>query len=221
MEANEMKRFLEPPGESEYEILPTGAIYLPYPFYVRRLNEVFPNWTLKPTGGMKEEKNKDGTIREVCVEYTLSVGDFELGTAWGTGRIRNAQQDLGTALEAARSNALVRICMKRGLGLEVTSPDFVERWRMNHAEWYRDDNGRQRWRKRKESQTAKTKKSTTKDFAFLKTMGEMKRACGEDVYYSILKKYGYQHADEILERKEQVKIYKELQNVIQKEENEL
>ena len=50
----------------------------------------------------------------------------------------------------------------------------------------------------------------TKNFKFLKAMGEQKKRLGDEEYYKVLGKHGYEHADEIVERKKQVEIYEEL-----------
>lgn len=53
----------------------------------------------------------------------------------------------------------------------------------------------------------------TKNYEFLRKMGEMKKQVGEALYYRCLGSYGVEHADEVTKRDQQVAIYKELKDL--------
>lgn len=62
--------------------------------------------------------------------------------------------------------------------------------------------------KKKPPKKQETKKN---GFEFLKVMGELKKKLGEEFYYQALGAYGYEHANEIKDRKSQVEIYRDLE----------
>lgn len=58
--------------------------------------------------------------------------------------------------------------------------------------------------------SAKSVKSKTTNFGFLKEMTRLKEAVGEQAYYQVLGVHGIEHANEITDRKKQVVIWEEL-----------
>lgn len=57
------------------------------------------------------------------------------------------------------------------------------------------------------------KKGTTTNFEFLDVMGGMKKKVGEANYYAVLKLYKVEHANELIKRADQTKVFKKLQEV--------
>lgn len=55
--------------------------------------------------------------------------------------------------------------------------------------------------------------SKTKNYGFLKNMGEQKKRIGERDYYKVLGNHGFEHADQITDRDTQVKVFKELKQI--------
>jgi len=222
-----MGAFHSPVPPEAIDILPTGELYIPYSFFVKRLNEVFDWWVLLPTGEIKENLvNETGKVRgSLCCEYGLFVEGFLVGAAWGEGEILSDRQSIGTALESARSSALTRICMKAGVGLEITDDEYASEWKKAHAVQIRDDRGRMAWIKR--SNTVGSKEVGSREvgskesagskedkFAFLKAVGELKKQVGEKAYYAVLGKFGVDHANKLTERQQQVAFYKELKAIV-------
>lgn len=54
------------------------------------------------------------------------------------------------------------------------------------------------------------KKEKSKDFKFLKAMSEQKKRVGDEAYYRVLGAYGVEHADELMDRKQQVAAFQDL-----------
>ena len=96
-------------------------------------------------------------------------------------------------------------CERRGLasGLSVSADP--------------DDDGNEA-AKAKDKPAQKKKESKGKNYEFLKKMGEMKKALGDERYYQILGSHGYEKSSEIEKREHQIAVWKELDMVIKAEE---
>jgi len=212
---SEMEAFHAPIPEDAIDILPTGELYIPHPFFIKRLNQAFTyNWVLLPTGGVKDsiETTSDGKRRgSICLEYALFAAGILIGIAWGEGEIQSERQSVGTALESARSSALTRICMKAGVGLELYDDTYVLQWKQKHATQIRNEKGKLIWVKKPQPHVETNGK--TDKFAFLKAVETLKKQVGDKAYYAVLQKYGVDHANKLTVRDKQAAFYRELKAV--------
>jgi len=129
------------------EIRPDGLIYLPWPFYAKKLNKAFGGgWGLVAL----DLPYREGIF--VLWPYFLLIdGKLAGPPAIGEQKYQpnNPQMTWGDACEGAKSNALMRLCKGLGISLELWQPKFIKEWIKKYAESYTDDKGKKRWRKKK------------------------------------------------------------------------
>ncbi|POR32164.1 Mitochondrial genome maintenance protein [Tolypocladium paradoxum] len=118
----QFKVLMQPISEKDIEVKPDGVIYLPEIKYRRRLNEAFGpmGWGMIPKG----EPVVGSTI--VTREYALIVDGRFVSQAQGENSFF-APDQLPSAVEGCKSNALMRCCKDLGIGSELWDPHFV-RW---------------------------------------------------------------------------------------------
>ena len=119
--------------DNDVEIRPDGLIYLPWMEYVSRLRDAFGlSWAIIPNG---EPKIKDNLV---LWGYYLIIQGKLAGYAIGEQQYQqsNAKMTWGDACEGATSNALMRLCKRLGISLELWRPSFVRRWKDQYAESY-------------------------------------------------------------------------------------
>ncbi|KND86915.1 Mitochondrial genome maintenance protein [Tolypocladium ophioglossoides CBS 100239] len=118
----QFKVLMQPISEKDIEVKPDGVIYLPEIKYRRRLNEAFGpmGWGMIPKG----EPVVGSTI--VTREYALIVDGRFVSQAQGENSFFTPDQ-LPSAVEGCKSNALMRCCKDLGIGSELWDPHFV-RW---------------------------------------------------------------------------------------------
>lgn len=132
--------------EDDIEIDPQGLIYLPQIKYRRILNKAFgPGaWAIRP----RTMKVKDETVMfegELWVE-----GRF---IAWSIGEQQyienNPIMSYATALEAAKSDCVTRLCKDLGIASELWDPRFIREWKKKYAiqVWIKDKRKPQ-WRRK-------------------------------------------------------------------------
>ncbi len=154
----EQKKILYAPvDEKQVEIRPDGLVYLPWSIYVTRLRDVFGmSWALIPKGN----PSLKGDL--ILWGFWLVVDGHLQGFAVGEQLYQstNATMTYGDALEGATSNALMRLCKRNGISLELWDPSFIRKWKKEYAESYpaiwpdgkpkTDKNGKQKteWRKK-------------------------------------------------------------------------
>lgn len=123
-----LSRKFEP---AELEILPTGEVYAPQVEYRRRLNEAFGigRWSLRP---LAEPKVSGKTVVRW---YALYVNGKFASETFGEADFieNNPRLTWGTALESAKSNALMRCCKDIGVNLECWSKSFTAKWKAQYA----------------------------------------------------------------------------------------
>jgi hypothetical protein len=203
------------------EIRYDGIVYLPWMEYASRLSEAFGlKWALIPQGMPKFKSNF------VYWGFWLIIDGHLSGYAIGEQRYfpeSKGGKDFmtyGDACEGAKSNALMRLCKGLGISLELWRPSFVRDWKAKYAFSFKDAKGNTAWKRKDKTEDTEngnipdskppkepTKKAPSK-FEFLKIMGNMKKELGEYVYYEILGGQGYEHANQITERDNQVAVYK-------------
>lgn len=156
----EQKRILyEEFSDDEIEIRPDGLIYVPWFRYVERLRRAGLRFTFVPEGTPKFIPDENLVLWGFWLVIDGKVCGFAYGEANYTPQ--NERMTYGDAIEAAKSNAIMRLCKDLGIGgLRIWDPDFVEEWKRKYGLTYTDEKGRVRWKKRKiqpsqETQTPK------------------------------------------------------------------
>ncbi|KYK60249.1 mitochondrial genome maintenance protein MGM101 [Drechmeria coniospora] len=113
---------MQPLDHRDIEVKPDGVIYLPEIKYRRRLNEAFGpmGWGIIPKG--------ESVVGNAVVtrEYALIVDGRFASQAQGENSFFSPDQ-LPSAVEGCKSNALMRCCKDLGVASELWDPHFV-RW---------------------------------------------------------------------------------------------
>jgi hypothetical protein len=112
-----------PVNTADVEIRPDGLIYLPWMEYVTRLRKAFGcKWAIIPNG--MPEINGDNLV---VWGFYLVVNGKLMGYAMGEQEYKpsNPQMTYVSACEAAKSNALMRLCKGIGITLELWKPSFI------------------------------------------------------------------------------------------------
>lgn len=136
--------------ETDVEIRPDGLIYLPWMEYATRLREAFGgSWAMVP----HSEPKREGDL--ILWGFFLYIKGQFAGYSIGEQEHRegNKAMSWGDACEAAKSNALMRLCKGMGIGLELWKPSFINAWKKEYAETYEHYNERKQkkqilWRKK-------------------------------------------------------------------------
>lgn len=125
-------KLMAPVHDEQLDILPSGEIYFPQIEYRRRLNDVFGpgGWGLEAMGDPKQIGAK--TIGQ---QWRLVVLGRTVATAWGEADYHesNVRTSWATALESAKSNALMRCCKDLGVASECWDRKFTERFKARHC----------------------------------------------------------------------------------------
>jgi len=119
------KSLYAPVNEAEVEIRPDGLVYLPWVFYQARLTGAFgAAWSLIPQGMPKI----NGTF--ILWGFHLVIKGCYCGFAIGQQEYypENKRMTYGDACEAAKSNALMRLCKDRGISTQLWEPEFTREW---------------------------------------------------------------------------------------------
>lgn len=131
------------------EILPTGEVYLPQVDYRKRLNEALGigRWALRPLDAPKV------IGKTVTRWYALYVNGKYASDTFGESDYHenNARSSWATALESAKSNALMRCCKDIGINLECWDRDVTDTWKAKYATKTSDG-----WKKRSTPATQNT-----------------------------------------------------------------
>jgi hypothetical protein len=159
IELNQIQRdiLFSPVKEEDIEIRADGLVYLPWPFYVERLNKAFGiSWCIIPKDMPKLQQN------HMYWPFYLMIQGKLAGFAIGEQEYQpnNPQMSYSDASEGAKSNALMRLCKGLGISLELWKPSFIRAWKEKYAECYPatwpdgrpklDRNGRQKmeWKRK-------------------------------------------------------------------------
>lgn len=112
-------------------VRPDGLIYMPWYEYAKRLNSAFTpfGWVLIPL----QEPKIDGNF--VYWWFALVVNGILCGSAIGGQEYIPSNQTMnwGDCCEAAKSNALMRICKELGMFLELWDKEFGDKWKNEYA----------------------------------------------------------------------------------------
>lgn len=119
-----------PVDENMVEIRPDGLIYLPWMEYVTRLRKAFGMaWTMIPYGNPKQFGD------QIHWAFWLIIKGKPYGFAVGEQQyFENGQMTYASAVEGAKSNALMRLCKGLGISLELWQPEFRRKWMAKNAE---------------------------------------------------------------------------------------
>ncbi|KAM3458122.1 hypothetical protein MY3296_000772 [Beauveria thailandica] len=127
--ARQFAALMKPLDVDDIEVKPDGIIYLPEIRYRRRLNEAFGpmGWGLIPKG--------DAVVGNSVVtrEYALIVDGRFVSQAQGENSYFGADQ-LPSAVEGCKSNALMRCCKDLGIASELWDPSFIRWFKKNRME---------------------------------------------------------------------------------------
>ncbi|KAJ9128143.1 hypothetical protein QFC24_000435 [Naganishia onofrii] len=141
---------MRPLGVKDIEIKPDGLLYLPEIKYRRTLNEAFGpgGWGLAPRG--------ETTITERLVsrEWGLVCLGRLASVARGEQEYFNPD-GVPTAIEASKSNALMRCCKDLGIASELWDPTFIKDFKKKHCvdvmvEHVTSKKKRKLWRKKED-----------------------------------------------------------------------
>jgi len=120
-----------PMADDELGILPTGEVYPPTVFIRRRLNAIFGpgGWGLRPCA------NPTVQGRTVVQPWLLLVREQAVAIAYGECDYQpdNKRMTWATALEACKSNGLMRCCKDLGIGSECWDKRFQHQFRTTRA----------------------------------------------------------------------------------------
>eukprot|EP00741_Cyanophora_paradoxa_P010589 tig00020537_g10235.t1 len=149
------ERLMAPLNHLDVEIKPDGLIYLPEIKYRARLLEAFGpgGWALIPRHEARVEPSYDGKAMVLYREYALfAMGRF-VSQAVGEQTYYPSSMTVGTAVEAAKSNALMRTCKDLGIAAELWDPGFILEWKRNYAvqcwvEHYKTGEKKRQWRRK-------------------------------------------------------------------------
>jgi hypothetical protein len=124
---------LEDVPEDQIEIRPDGIVYWPGVFARLRLTRSLGpgGWALIPLEPPTVDKEKN----RVYYRGALFVGGRFFAEATGGHDYRpdNKNDSWDDALEAAKTNSLVRCCKDLGIGHELWEPSYVRRWIRENA----------------------------------------------------------------------------------------
>ncbi|KAG5970933.1 hypothetical protein E4U58_000453 [Claviceps cyperi] len=125
----QFKSLVKPLDVADIEVKPDGILYLPEIKYRRKLNETFGpmGWGLIPKG----EAVVGNSI--VTREYALIIDGRFVSQAQGENNYFGPDQ-LPSAVEGCKSNALMRCCKDIGIGSELWDPQFLRWFKKTHVE---------------------------------------------------------------------------------------
>jgi len=129
--------------EEEVLILPTGAIYLPWTWYADKLSKAFPlAWVMVPQG----LPNYLEAQHLVVWGFSLIINGVFSGFAIGQAEYwsNNYNMTYADAMEAAKSNALMRLCKGIGMANELWDKSFGDPWVQKYAVKIKNPNTRSR-----------------------------------------------------------------------------
>ncbi|XP_028392066.1 mitochondrial genome maintenance protein MGM101-like [Dendronephthya gigantea] len=133
---NISKILMAPINHDDIEIKPDGLLYLPEIKYRRILNESFGpgGWALLPRGESLQFQNEKDRSQLITREYALFCSGRYVSQAVGEHTFYGqGNMVYGKAMEAAKSNALVRCCKDLGIASELWDPKFVSDWKDQFA----------------------------------------------------------------------------------------
>jgi len=118
----------------EIEIRPDGLIYLPWVEYQTRLDKAFGTaWSMVPNGMPRYDQSTSQIIWGFYLVVEGLLVDFAIG---GQEYRTSGGLNYTDAIEGCKSNALMRLCKRLSIGLDMWRPSFVRNWKEQYAESY-------------------------------------------------------------------------------------
>ncbi|KAF9926878.1 hypothetical protein FBU30_003638 [Linnemannia zychae] len=117
---------MKPLDADDIEIKPDGLLYLPEIKYRRILNKAF-GWGLAP------RSEHSISPKNISREYALVCKGRFVSTARGEQAYFDAD-NLATASEGCKSNALMRCCKDLGIASELWDPAFIRKFKRQYCE---------------------------------------------------------------------------------------
>lgn len=147
------KILLAPVDENQIERRPDGLLYLPWIECQKRLIEAFGlQWTMVEEGSPVLQNNV------VYRKFHLIIQGKYCGTAIGEQSYipSNQRMTYGDACEGAKSNALVRLCKRLGIGQELWDRKFImtQQERLTQRAQLKADELKERLKQVKEQKSA-------------------------------------------------------------------
>ncbi|XP_031561506.1 mitochondrial genome maintenance protein MGM101-like [Actinia tenebrosa] len=130
------KKLMAPVNEEDIEIKPDGLIYLPEIKYRRILNHAFGpgGWALVPRGDSLQFQSDKDNSQLIVREYALFCFGRYVSQAAGEHTFYSSGNMVyGKAMEAAKSNALMRCCKDLGVASELWDPQFIIKWKEKYS----------------------------------------------------------------------------------------
>ncbi|KAK3840139.1 MAG: mitochondrial genome maintenance MGM101-domain-containing protein [Linnemannia elongata] len=120
---------MKPLEADDIEIKPDGLLYLPEIKYRRILNKAFGpgGWGLAP------RSEHSISPKNISREYALVCNGRFVSTARGEQAYFDAD-NLATASEGCKSNALMRCCKDLGIASELWDPTFIRKFKKQYCE---------------------------------------------------------------------------------------
>ena len=129
-----------PLDPEDVSIRPDSMIYVAWHKYAKRLNDAFggAGWAMIPEG--HPLYNDEKTL--VTWGFHLMIRGTYTGYALGEceHKPESKRMTFGDAAEAAKSNALMRLCKNMGMTLELWDKEFAKNWLADYA--YKGNNGK-------------------------------------------------------------------------------
>jgi hypothetical protein len=123
--------------EDQYDILPTGELYLSQTFYRRILNNAFGRggWAMIPMDPKPYVRGDQPGSTQLVQEWALIahgrfISQVEGGAEYSE---KNSRQLWSDACETVRSNALMRLCKDLGLASDCWDRRYIAEWKKKHA----------------------------------------------------------------------------------------
>lgn len=150
--SDEQRAILEEPiPMKDLDILPTGEVYASQVQYRRRLTAVFGpgGWAMVEYSQPKIDHNI------VMQKWALYAQGSLISTAWGEQEYfpQNTRMSYATALESAKSNALMRCCKDLSIASECWDRHFTEEFKREFCtevivQNYQGGGARKQWRRK-------------------------------------------------------------------------
>lgn len=161
LEVTEEQRAIlqKPLTPDEIEIRPDGLIYLPWVEYQTRLDKAFGTaWSMVPNGMPRYDQSTNQIIWGFYLVVKGLLVDFAVG---GQEYRPTGGLNFTDAIEGCKSNALMRLCKRLSIGLDMWRPSFVRAWKEKYAESYQgtDWRGSKKTFWRKKANVTETKET--------------------------------------------------------------
>lgn len=154
----------EPLDPKDVRIRPDGLVYLPWTWYAAKLNRAFGRlkWGLIPQGSPQSKDAGNNTVLVIWGNWLMIKG-IPVGFAVGetSYKTNNYTMSYADAIEGAKSISLARNCKMLGIALDLWNPEWIEEWKKEFAETYKNDKDKIVWRKKgsKKPEQSEQKKS--------------------------------------------------------------